>query len=83
VGFFGPSPHGSGPNPVGWAKLTPLVIHCHNNLSIKHMSHEVINAKSPLILPNMCLYEDIRFRWLFINPSLEICANHLKGTQFF
>jgi len=24
VGFFGPSPHGPGPNPVGWAKLTPL-----------------------------------------------------------
>jgi len=24
VGFFGPSPHGSGPSPVGWAKLTPL-----------------------------------------------------------
>jgi len=24
VGFFGPNPHGPGPNPVGWAKLTPL-----------------------------------------------------------
>jgi len=26
VGFFGPSPHGSRPSPVGWAKLTPLTI---------------------------------------------------------
>jgi len=24
VGFFGPSPHGPGPNSVGLAKLTPL-----------------------------------------------------------
>jgi len=25
VSFFGPGPHGPGSNPVGWAKLTPLV----------------------------------------------------------
>jgi len=33
VGFFGPSPYGSGPNPVGWAKLTPL--HIMGELPIK------------------------------------------------
>ena len=25
VGFFGPSPHGIGPSPVSWTKLTTLV----------------------------------------------------------
>jgi len=29
VGFIGPSPHGPGPNPVGWAKLTPLLIYVY------------------------------------------------------
>jgi len=25
VGFFSSSPHGPGPKPVSWAKLTPLI----------------------------------------------------------
>jgi len=42
VGFFGPSPHGPGPNPMGWAKSTPLRIVLIRNLTCQKTIYSFI-----------------------------------------
>jgi len=50
VGFFGPNPCGLGPSPVGWVKLTSLVI-------CVHILFGVLLRFLSFLFPNDSLYD--------------------------